>query len=270
MLSVTDDFHQKFQSFPGAVNIVSLVPSLTELLFDLGLENNIKGVTRFCIHPEDKTSLLPKVGGTKNIKFNVIDEIDPDIIIANKEENVKGQIEKLKKNYSVYITDIRKIEDLKRTVRNFGILFHCEEKAEEICKKIQRGKENLQTQLNVKEHIQVLYLIWRNPYMTIGKDTFINHMLSLGGFYSVMEKTRYPQITIEEIEKLKPPVIFLSSEPYPFQEKHKQELLDLLRYKPLICIVDGEMFSWYGSRVLRSFSYMKSLNDEIQKEINKR
>ncbi|MEP2771770.1 MAG: helical backbone metal receptor [Fulvivirga sp.] len=235
--------------------IVSLVPSQTELLFDLGLEKLIKGVTKFCIHPHDKVSGLPKIGGTKNFNFEAIDEINPDLIIGNKEENYQEGITKLKEKYPVWMSDISTVEGALEMIKQLGKVTGKTLEASTLSNAIESGFAGLQK----KNPKRTLYLIWRNPYMVAGKETFIDEMLSHIGLENAAKENRYPELSPSEIKAFDPQLILLSSEPYPFKAKHFDEFTDLCP-KADIRIVDGEMFSWYGSRLLKAPAYLNSLS----------
>lgn len=241
--------------------IISLVPSQTELLFDLGLENEIVGITKFCIHPSEKVKTKTKIGGTKNFNFEVIDELHPDLIIGNKEENYQEGIEKLTKKYPVWMSDIFTLEDSLEMIRKVGEITGKTENAIEIAKKIETGFAALP---KPETKLRAAYFIWKNPYMAAGSNTFINNMLGRCGFRNVFENAeRYPEISMELLQKSKPEVILLSSEPYPFQEKHFQEFQEICP-NAKIMIVDGEMFSWYGSRLLKAPKYFQQLITDMK------
>lgn len=235
--------------------IVSLVPSQTELLFDLGLEKQIKGVTKFCIHPHDKVTELPKIGGTKNFNFDAIDAINPDLIIGNKEENYQEGITKLKEKYPVWMSDINTLDGALTMISEIGKITGKQLEASTLGNAIKSGFAGLKP----KEAKRTLYFIWRKPYMVAGKETFIDEMLTKIGLKNIVTDSRYPELSLSEIKKLDPELILLSSEPYPFKAKHFAELAALC---PLadIRIVDGEMFSWYGSRLLKAPAYLNSLS----------
>jgi ABC-type Fe3+-hydroxamate transport system substrate-binding protein len=236
--------------------IISLVPSQTELLFDLGLENELVGITKFCIHPAEKVKTKTKIGGTKNFNFEVIDALQPDLIIGNKEENYQEGIEKLAEKYPVWMSDIFTLEDAVAMIRKVGELTGKSENAIEIAAIIETSFAALPLP---KRRISAAYFIWKNPYMAAGSNTFINDMLQHCGFENVISNTeRYPEISIEMLQKSQPEVILLSSEPYPFQEKHFREFQEILP-EAKIMIVDGEMFSWYGSRLLKAPEYFQKL-----------
>lgn len=236
--------------------IISLVPSITELLFDLGLDNDVTGITKFCVHPQQWFKTKTRIGGTKNIQIDKIKSLHPDLIIANKEENVKEQIEALQKTSTVWLTDITTFEDSLQMITNCGVVTGKKEKAIVIVEKIKSSFNNLQ---KIKPEIKTLYLIWQNPYMSIGSDTFIHDMMHTAGFNNVCkDHLRYPTFTLQQIIDLNPELILLSSEPFPFKQKHIEELQQHLPNTKIL-LVDGEMFSWYGSRMIYAADYFKNL-----------
>ncbi len=226
--------------------IISLVPSQTELLFDLGLNKEIVGITKFCIHPNEWFRSKTRVGGTKQINVDIVHQLQPDLIIANKEENVKEQIEELEKQYPVWVSDVNNLEDAYKMIDQIGIMTGKSQPASEITVRIKKSFAQLQT-TNYK--LQTVYLIWQNPYMTIGGDTFIHSMLEAAGFNNIYaDKKRYPELSIDELQAADCQLLLLSSEPFPFTQKHIDELQPQLPTTKII-LVDGEMFSWYGSRL---------------------
>lgn len=241
------------------MKIISLVPSITEALFDLGLtENEVVGRTKFCIHPQDKIKNVAIIGGTKNINIEKIKALQPDLILANKEENVKEQVEALMNDFKVTVTNIDTIEDNYYLLKNLGKLFGKEDRAQLFNLKIY----DVLDQAKLEAPVKAAYLIWKNPYMTIGSDTFIHRIMSEIGFENIFkDKTRYPQITTEDLADAD--VIMLSSEPFPFKEKHIEELQVFYPDKKII-IVDGEAFSWYGTHIAKCENYFKELLTEIQ------
>jgi ABC-type Fe3+-hydroxamate transport system substrate-binding protein len=244
-------------SFPQ--RIISLVPSQTELLFDLGLAEKVVGITKFCIHPAEFCRHIPKIGGTKHFHFDRIDRLQPDLIIGNKEENYKEGIEQLQQKYPLWISDIYTLEDALTMIRKVGKLTGTVTKASEIAASIQAGFAGLPPISGKK----VAYLIWRDPYMAAGSHTFIHDMLIRCGFENVFAgNARYPEITPEQLSAAQPDYIFLSSEPFPFSEKHLAEFRQICP-EAKIKIVDGEMFSWYGSRLLLSVPYFRQLLESV-------
>ena len=240
---------------PRNPRIISLVPSQTELLFDLGLDEQIVGITKFCIHPSSKVKEKMKIGGTKKFNFDKIHTLQPDLIIGNKEENYKEGIEKLQQQYPVWMSDITTLQDALEMMTAIGKLTNTENKASEIRNKVVKGFSA------IKKHDPktVLYFIWQKPYMVVGDDTFINEMIERLGLKNLAAGLgRYPELTAEMISSLQPDLIMLSSEPYPFKEKHIDSFRQLCPTADLR-IVDGEMFSWYGSRLIKSAGYFNQL-----------
>jgi ABC-type Fe3+-hydroxamate transport system substrate-binding protein len=241
----------------NSAKIISLVPSLTELLIDCGLDNQIVGRTKFCIHPAEKVDKIPKVGGTKKINFDSVFAQNPDIILANKEENTKEDIELLAKHYPVYVSDISTIQDLIVCIEDFSTYIP-EMNTVDIVEDLKKNKE-----LRIFNGQRVVYLIWQNPLMTVGSGTYINHILESSGFINVFgHMSRYPEITASEIEESKPDYLFLSSEPYPFNKSHT-ESFNAIFPEIRTVLVDGEMFSWYGSRTLQLPAYLGKLKNTL-------
>lgn len=263
MLTTTDQLGNTFHFEAIPKRIVSVVPSQTEFLFDIGLEEHIVGITKFCIHPEGKVEQKIIVGGTKNLSIENIMALKPDLIIANKEENEHGQIDELAKLVPVWISDIYTLDDAYEMMSSLGELFQKQEKTQEIIAGIKSTFAELEANLK-PTHERIAYFIWRNPTMLAGTHTFIDHLLTKIGYYNICQDlpeavgSRYPAIRIDEINKLKPDRLFLSSEPFPFNEKHIEEL-GMMWPDAKVQLVDGEMFSWYGSRLLKSAEYFKNL-----------
>ncbi len=257
MPKFTDQIGRTFRVRSMPERIVSLVPSLTELLCTIGLEDTISGRTKFCIHPERIVKKIKKVGGTKNPHIREIIDMAPDLVIANKEENKKGDIEHLSPHVPVYVSNILSIPDLYAFIMDLGRIFNIEAKCTKLIEEI---KEKRAGYMNAKKHSgKVCYLIWKKPWMTIGHDTFINTMIEEAGFISVTKHlVRYPQLEEDTIRTLNPDYIFLSSEPYPFKEKHIEAMQPVFPNATIV-LVDGSIFSWYGSRVLMAYPYFENL-----------
>lgn len=235
--------------------IVSLVPSQTELLYDLGLRDELVGITKFCVHPERWFRTKIRVGGTKQVHADKVAALKPDLIIANKEENVKEQIEALAQIAPVWISDIKQLNDALVMIRSVGRLVDKENRAEELAATIARDFNRL---LSGKP-ARVAYGIWRNPWMWAGGDTFISDMIKRAGWTNVLENVpRYPEISLESLAAYNPEIVLLSSEPYPFKDQHIAEINTIIAAAKVL-LVDGELFSWYGSRLLHSASYLNSL-----------
>ena len=248
----------------SAKRIVSLVPSITELLVDLGLETAIVGVTKFCVHPKHLRKNTTIIGGTKNLRLEVIRQLQPDLILANKEENVREQVEALAAEFKVYTSDISNFDEALSMIKTVGELTDRLPEAEALITQINQAKSRFEAvKPNNSKHYRTLYLIWQKPWMSVGGDTYISNMMQIAGFENVCrDRQRYPELSDAVIQSLAPEVILLSSEPFPFTEKHISGLQKLLP-EAAILLADGEMFSWYGSRLLQAFDYFTSLRLRI-------
>lgn len=236
--------------------IVSVVPSQTELLYDLGLNEEVVGITKFCIHPEEWFRNKQRVGGTKTLHIDIIKELKPDLILANKEENNKSQIEELAALFPVWVSDIKTIGQGIQMICEVGDMVGKMVPALQLCNDIAAGFLSMPKDKPAKK---VAYFIWRKPWMCAGGDTFISDMITRMGWVNVLASTnRYPEVDLAELALLKPDTILLSSEPYPFKEAHIEEIRAAL---PLadIQLVDGEMFSWYGSRMKKAVPYLQKM-----------
>lgn len=252
----TDQLGRTIEIPDAPLRIVSVVPSQTELLYDLGLDEEVVGITRFCIHPRQWFLNKERVGGTKKIDLDRLRALSPNLIIANKEENTKEELELLMKEFPVWVSDVRDLGSALDMIRGIGELTDSTAAADGLCQKIEMEFKTLQS----FPQRSAAYLIWKDPWMTVNKDTFIHDMLEKIGYRNCFASSadRYPQISMEELRKACPDVVFLSSEPYPFKEKH----LDQIRRElpnAKVRLVDGELFSWYGSRLVQSPAYFRSL-----------
>jgi ABC-type Fe3+-hydroxamate transport system substrate-binding protein len=234
--------------------IISLVPSQTELLYDLGLRDEVVGITKFCVHPKEWFHSKERVGGTKRLNFEKIRALNPDLIIANKEENNRADIELLEKDFPVWVSDIKDLNDARNLIKDVGDLIGRHKNTEGLL--IQFDKEFLKLKNLNESGKKVIYLIWSNPNMVAGSDTFIHAMLESVGLENVIKDKRYPELESCNIET--PEIVLLSSEPFPFKEKHIFEFNEMFP-KAKVMIVDGEMFSWYGSRLLKAPDYLLGL-----------
>ena len=235
-----------------AVRIVSVVPSQTELLYYLGIEPI--GQTVFCIHPSDKFDNARKIGGTKKLQLSKIEKLNPDLILGNKEENDKEQINKLRQRFPVWLSDIKTIDDALQMILSIGELIGKSDQALQLKNEIEDGFGSF----NLQKNRTVLYLIWKDPYMAAGKNTYINSVIEAAGYSNALtpDELRYPSISDAEIRELNPDEIWLSSEPYPFKDKHITELQQSTP-NAAIKLVNGELFSWYGPRMLETINYLR-------------
>lgn len=228
-------------SFPPK-RVLSLVPSQTEFLLDIGAP--VVGRTKFCVHPKKSVIDIPIIGGTKKFRFDRVRELKPDLIIGNKEENYKEGIEALEADFPVWISDIYSLEDAFQMMSSLGRLCDLEDASRQIILDCRKSTENIK---NTKKGT-VLYLIWKNPWMAAGSYTFIDHLLTHLGYQNIIQKNRYPTFEDHDIDLLDPDHIFLSSEPYPFKKDHLSQVKS--KWPNAHCqLVDGEIYSWYGSRL---------------------
>lgn len=260
----TDQMMREVRLEKPPSRIISLVPSLTELLFDLGLKHEIAGITKFCIHPDEIFRTKTRIGGTKKVNHEKIKSINPDLIIANKEENLKIDIEALENKYPVWVSDVYDLDSAVEMIHMIGELTQKSDAASDIIEKI---TSNFKSINKFPAELRTLYLIWKDPYMAAGTDTFINDMLMQCGFSNVLAMgSRYPELTVDDIRNLHPELILLSSEPYPFSHIHIKEFQEILT-ESLCLTVDGESFSWYGSHLIKSPDYFNSLIKKVQTSI---
>lgn len=264
MLVTLDHIGNKIEIHKTPDRVISLVPSLTELLFDLGLGDKIVGRTNFCVEPKGLVDKIPKVGGTKKINIELVLRLKPDIIVANKEENEKEQILELQKLVPVWVSEIFSIENNNDLIEKLGLIFNVNEEAQKIISNILEKKEIFSNKISQSKYYKkkVLYFIWRKPYMVAGENTFINSMLQLCSFNNLAKEiansSRYPIVMVENLSCVSADLVLLSTEPYPFKEKHIQEFKELFPSSEII-IVRGDYFSWYGSRLLKAFDYFSIL-----------
>jgi len=262
MAVFTDQLNRKIELIKEPQRIISVVPSQTELLFELQLEERITGITKFCIHPEHWFRNKTRIGGTKTLNLEKIRSLKPDLILANKEENVQEQIEILASEFPVWVSDVNNLQQALEMIECIGQITGTSLKAKEISDNISNAFTKA---LYESERLpKTCYLIWKDPYMTVGGDTFIHDMLVKAGFNNLFStSTRYPTVTIEELKMMNCEVLLLSSEPYPFKQKHIDELQKHLP-STIIILVDGEMFSWYGSRLLKAPAYFQQLRQQVK------
>jgi ABC-type Fe3+-hydroxamate transport system substrate-binding protein len=254
----TDQTGREIEIPNNPQRIISLVPSQTELLFDLGLDKEVIGITKFCIHPEEWFRNKTRIGGTKTLNLEKIRQLQPDLIIANKEENTKEQVEELDQEFPVWISDIKNLNEALDMIQLVGVIVGKENEALVLAKKIRSKFDGLESFKTKIQKPKACYLIWKDPYLSVGGDCFINDMMEYAGFENVFQSlSRYPEIKIEELNN-KCDLVLLSSEPYPFAEKHIAEVQALVPSAKIV-LVDGEMFSWYGSRLLLAGDYFREM-----------
>lgn len=263
-MKFTDQLSRVIELHNTPKRIVSLVPSQTELLCYLGLEELIVGVTKFCVHPKNLIKDKTIVGGTKQVHFDKIQELQPDIILCNKEENTKQIVTSLELIAPVHVSDINSIKDCLGLINMYGQLFDVNKEAIDLIEKIKNEQLDFDDFVKSQRECNVAYFIWKDPWMAVGSNTFIDYMLGLNKFNNYFQnQSRYPEISFEK-QYLNVDYVLLSSEPYPFKEEHVSKIQPQFPNAKIV-IVDGEMFSWYGSRLLKSFKYFKKLQLDILK-----
>ncbi len=242
--------------------VVSLVPSQTELLVDLGLQDTLVGVTKFCIHPRALRASKTIVGGTKKVNYDKIKSFSPDLILCNKEENTQEMVQALEKIAPVHVSDIKTFTNALQLIDDYGTIFNVTEKAQDLQAKILKARLRFRESVQQHNTLKVAYLIWREPLMAVGGDTFINAMLEEVGFQNIFSQStdRYPEIT--EVDLKDADIILLSSEPYPFNEKHVLYFEKETGKK--VTLVDGAYFSWYGSRLRKAFPYFSQFLQDLE------
>lgn len=256
----TDQLNYTVQVSHPPQRIVSLVPSLTELLADLGLADRIVGLTHFCVFPRDLYNQKERIGGTKKARIAQIQAMEPDLVIANKEENEKDQVDAIKEFCPVWTSQVYDIPSALAMIRMLSKVVGAEEAGHSLAERIAHDLQ----QLPSLRQSRALYLIWRKPYMAAGGDTFIHEMMQQIGLMNVLAgQNRYPQLDGAGIQALTPELVLLSSEPYPFKERHIEELRTLLP-EAGFHLVDGAMFSWYGSRMEKAIPYLSTLAQHLQ------
>lgn len=244
--------------FPPS-RIVSLVPSQTELLADLDVSGTVVGITKFCEHPVDWFRSKTRVGGTKTLQMDRIEALSPDLIIGNKEENERSQIEALSERYPVWMSDVANLEGALDMVKRVGVVCGREHASRLLADRIAMGFEGLPA----FKPLRAAYLIWRKPYMVAGTGTFIDDMLHRAGLLNVFsDQQRYPAVAAEDLTRSVPEVVLLSSEPYPFSDKHIPSVRALCPSAHVV-LVDGTYFSWYGSRLLHAPAYFTRLRAQL-------
>ncbi len=243
--------------------IVSLFPSQTHLLAELGLEKEVVGITRFCKFPAHWKKEKKIIGGTKDVHPDRVAALKPDLILANKEENTKEMVEQLQKIAPVYVSEVSTWEDNTSFVDRVGRLTGKEEKAQEIINRLKNKRSEFELKNRSKKYT-ALYFIWKNPWMTAGRKTFIDTMLDLAGFENLSVRERYPAWEVDDLKKIQPQIVILPDEPYPFKpEKHLNEIKEIFPQARLL-FVKGEPFTWFGAYPAYSFDYFNNLHNSLK------
>ena len=235
------------------MQIISLVPSITETLYALGLEEQLVAITRFCIYPEDRVKLKPKVGGTKNPKLEEILEFRPDLVMMNVDENRKEDADALRnKGIRLYVTFPNSIPETCEMLKELGGLLVVEEKTKQMISEILTYSH-----FQPPARKRTLILIWRNPYMTVAPGTYVDSIASVFGFDNIIApgQDRYPKLSAEQIVALDPDQVLFPDDPYPFRDRHVEEFR--MRFPDMRCVrnnglawFDGSYFTWFGYRTL--------------------
>lgn len=264
MKQFVDQMHQTLELADYPQRIISLVPSQTELLYSLGLGDRVVGITKFCVHPSQWYRNKTRIGGTKTVDFDKINALQPDLIIGNKEENTQSEIELLQQQYPVWMSDMQNLESAYEMMELLGRLLGVEEKAQKLVQQLKQNFENLNTTIGQQKKQKAAYFIWKNPYMVAASNTFIDDLLKQAGLENVFANLeRYPMLSKEEIQEANPAVMLLSSEPYPFKEKDIKEFEEMCPNAKVL-VVDGELFSWYGSRLLQTTDYILKIRQQFE------
>ncbi len=250
---------QKEKTTAQFKKIVSLVPSITELLHHLNLEKEVTGITKFCIQPPEWRKCKTVVGGTKNVRINTVRSLLPDLVIASREENIKDQVEEIASFATVLLTDVNNYNDALEMIDTIGRISDRPVESKQLIQQIEAAFTSLFTP--VLNPLSAAYLIWQSPYMAVGSNTYINDMLTICGFRNVFAHSeRYPEVDIAQLQAAD--IVLLSTEPYPFKNTHAEKLSETLSGKKCM-LVDGEMFSWYGSRMVAAAKYFAALRNEL-------
>ncbi len=266
MIERIDDLSRTVRICQPARRIVCLVPSITETFFAFGAGEHIVGITDYCIHPEDQVRSKPKVGGTKNFFINKVIELEPDLVVANAEENRKHQVEKLEEaGLAVFVTFPKSVEGCLKMIADMAALTGREHAAQIILSSIEEARANALRQAP-DPPCRVLCPIWKAPYMTINHDTFVDSVIRNSGGRNIFDDStdRYPEFTLSEAAARQPDLILLPTEPYHFTEADKAEFHEMGTNTPAIRdlrihIVEGELLSWYGPRLSRALQGISSL-----------
>ncbi len=252
------------------MRIVSVCPSLTELVFDLGRGADLVGITKFCLHPADRVGAVEKVGGTKDPRVRRIVELEPDLVLLNEEENRIEDAEALQAaGIPCHVSFPRTVADTAAMVRSIGLALDAVPGAERVALDIEARARRVRASALDRRPVRFAYLIWRQPIMVAAADTFVDALLGLAGGENVFatRSERYPVVTPAELTEAAPEGVLLSTEPFPFQARHADELSELSGLpRDRFRLVDGELLSWHGSRTPRGIDYAESVIRELEIE----
>lgn len=258
-----DAVGQAHEPCTGAPRIVSLVPSLTELVCALGLTEHLVGRTGFCVHPRQALQQVPKIGGTKDVSMDKVRALAPTHAIVNIDENRRETVAALEEFIPhVIVTHPLGPADNIDLFRLFGAIFHRAEQAEALARRCAEGLASVEAAATRHRREKVLYLIWKDPWMTVSRDTYISATLAAAGWDTlpVEAARRYPEVLpgtawLREVER-----VLLPSEPYRFCARHVAQIATLLPLgRTPVQLIDGTMTSWYGSRAIAGLHYLEHL-----------
>lgn len=260
--TLTDQLGRQLHLPAPPQRIISLCPSLTETLVDLGIGSRLVGRTRFCIHPAEVMRTIPQIGGTKDVNMQRIRDLQPDLIIGEKEENTQAMIAELSAEFPVFMTDVVDLSSAHEMILHLGALTGTDDRAQAIAQQV---ADSLSKIVALDPPVPCLYFIWKNPWMVVGADTFIDSVLQKCGFDNLAQQWegRYPVLETEFFVHKGPVLVLLSTEPFPFKEAHVAEIQQLIP-SAVVRIVDGEMFSWYGSHMVDVENYINLLLNDMR------
>lgn len=278
-LTATDCFGRRLVLDAPPQRIVSLVPSITETLIDLGVGERLVGITTYCVHPASVVGNIPKVGATKGVAFDKIEALAPDLILANKEENRKRHIERLEELCPVFVTYPRTLEDAVQLVLDLGRLTGCDVRASEIASACSAALEAAEPSI-IGPRLKTACMIWRDPWMAAGADTYMSNLLDRFGFENVFAgvaapdtevppeaaTVRYPETTLAAVAQRHADVVLLPSEPYAFGEADQRDVestLAELGTTAAVVLVDGSYLTWYGTRTLPAIHYLQGVKTRL-------
>lgn len=249
------------------MRVVSLCPSITNLIFDLGAAESLVGITKWCIHPVEGVAAIEKVGGTKDPKIERIIELEPDWVFLNQEENRKEDFEALEQaGIRCHVTFPLNAREAAEAVLSIGEALDCLEKAEVLAEQIHHSCEAVISKREAGPFLRWAYLIWRKPWMAVGSGNYVDGLISEAGGQNIFadHDDAYPAVTGQQLAEAKPDLVFLSSEPFPFKEKHITELAAESGLPPQIFVLcDGELLSWHGSHTAKGLLYARQLMDHL-------
>jgi ABC-type Fe3+-hydroxamate transport system substrate-binding protein len=235
--------------FPAAPRrVISLVPSLTETLFELGAGESVVAITDFCIFPPDLDR--PRVGGTKNPRVDEIRALQPDLVHMNLEENLRRHADAIEQFAPVFVTEPKSVDDVASMISQLGEIHDRNERAAELAHTLRQEQRSLP-----KREFTFACPIWKNPWMWCGGDTYVSHLVEAAGGRNVLQRhTRYPQLAVEEVQAMKPDVVFLPDEPYVFTEADAAEMK-----AKVIGPFPGHLFTWHGTRTIEGLRFLRAV-----------